>query len=732
MSERIIDKIRNGTFDRGRRAPTGWVCRCDDPAAAWRFDVPASGAGPRTVRLQTHSDDAIVALSQRFRCRTSQWYRIDVAIAEAARRSTSPGRLTLNVEISDASGACIDTRVRPGPGVCDGPLIWRELIHTPADAHAVSLTIAWGAGAGHARIARVRCIPIDEPAVETHPLAVPPPARSYPPPRRVERVAVVGETAPAALMSVLHSQYGAKSVAHVARAPAKLETLRADGVIFTDARLPRAVGSLKTLLAFAADRIVIISPQQFVQIAASQPADRPAVRMIRQRAEPIGVKVREANFVTRGFALLDVFGYARYAEAAGEYTLAALPGSRTLRVLLEAGGFVTTLVTEGATDPTTDLPACLVRPTARGAVVVLDLSPFDSDASTDDGDNLASLLVLNALGRSSSAAGQYVAPQTDRTRFAMDLDNFCHRFPALQAIYDAASQEAGRPPRVRVAPATESYGLPARRGALLRIRTRFTDRDWLGCYSALLWLKTLLRPTPWTAPHLGLLLERYEMDWRPASGATAGHAAPDEDDETPALLLDIIMGRTASARVIVPDDDRPYHRRLQDTLPALAGSLLPDAPTLRRPADGGEPADRPSYGWHTRWPAIDVVRSDALLGRNHDVVRIELPAVQDAVANSVWMTELAIFLMEATVGLHAGLLAVNRSAEPRTIAVPQWAQDAERVVLTHGDGVVTAETGATQTPVALPPGACLFAAMPPAAAPQREPVLHFVRSKVAG
>lgn len=731
MSDHTIEKIRNGTFEVGRRTPTGWTCEAEDPGASWRFDAAIDGAGPRSVRLQTRGDEAVAQMAQRFRCKASQWYRIEVLVGEAARSSSRGGRLTLCVETFDAAAESIDARTRRGPAVCHRPITWRESVCTPGGARAMSLTVQWSGGAGHARIGRVRCIPVDSPEIESHALSVPPPARAYPPPRAVKQVAVVAESAPTALVEALRARLGATAVTHLRDSASRVERAAADGMVFIGERLPRAIGSLKSLVALADERMVIISPQQLAHLAGGRDAGRLAVRTLRQRAEPICVKVRDSNFVTRGFALLDVFRYARFEERAGEFSLTVFERSRTARQLLEAAGFVTTLVSEAATDATSGLPVCLVRPTPHGAVVVLDLMPFESDESTENGLNCAAGLLMNALGQWHCAAGQYVVPQRDPRRFEMDLESFCGRYPPLVIEEPAGERRESRAPRVILAQRTESFGLPMPRRASVRIRTRLTERDWPGCYAAMLWLKTLVRPTPWTAPHVAALLERYEIDWRPM--ASAGDLSA--DDDAPALRIDMVRGRTMAARVVIPADDRPFYRRLEESLPRLARELLPAAPTLYRPADGGEPGDRVTCTWHASWPTITIARNDAAGAPPYDAVRIELPAGgDDGVADSVWMTELGLFLVEAAVGLHAGVLAVNRTESPRVVSVPAWAGDGRTVSLGAPDGPGRITSISTREPksVELAPGAALLIATRPDAAPQRETALQFVSGKAAG
>jgi len=717
MSDRNNDPIRNGGFSEGRDAPRAWTWSEEGAQASWRFaEGLIEGAG-RSIRIETNSPGASGSFAQRFRCRSGQWYRFEALVGARQVDDRPGGRFELRIEQRNLRGQAIGSLRRLGPCRCPAPVVWREYWLSEEGARTAELGVYWAGGSGAGCVGLVRCVPVGESEAAGHPLAIPPPPTAYPPPLAAESVEVVGDDVPEMLVEALRACFGAGTVTQVPATTCDPASVSADAVIIYQNPPAKTVPSWNTLLRLAASKVVVVCPPLFARLAGRAAKGRIAVRTLRQWDDPLFVKVRDANFVTRGFALLDVFPYARFRAATGAFELRCLKRTRALKDFVSKEGILTALVSEAATDATTDLPVCLVRPTDAGAVVVLDLSAFDSSPCTEDALNLVSFVLLNALGQRQVTVGQFVRPQMKSPALAREIRDLVERFPPLRFEGDHPAPSAGEPPPLVLEAPARSYGLAPTEKPTILIRTRLDEADWAGCCGAMLWLKQLLRPPPWPAPHLAAWLSEYRFVW------TVARAEPSRQDATSAALaIDLSTGPDHVCRVFVPDQPRPYYLRLARHLPLLDRQMRRGGPTVFCPADGADPADRAAYRWTKGLPGLEVVADPAACGASGtgDHVRVRLPRYfDDSGTNSIWQTERAVLLLEWLIGLHHGLLAVNRESDPRAVRLPEFVRDGEHVVLTV-DGVprrpaASADGNGRLGAVRLEPGECLFVRSPAAA-----------------
>lgn len=696
-----------------------------------------AGSTARSVKIEAATAQAPGGFVQRLRCKQKQWYRIELLLRAPGAESAA-GRFEVRLEQFDKSGRSLASECRCGPSRSDSPLVWREYLFTAPGAATVELSILRVGGTGRGDLGPVRFIAMEPPEALGHPLAVPPPPRAYPPPRTVRKVELVGDDVPAALREALIARFGHGHVRSATTAAFSPDGVTGDGVVLYDDPPAETLPSWKALLELAASRLVVISPTLFARLAGRAGGGPIVPRTIRQENDPICVSVRDADFVTRGFALLDVFAYSRYSADRGAFELRCLRRTSALRAFLQRQKIAITLLSETATDATTELPVCLVRPTSGGAVVVLDLAPFASSPCTQDVLNLAAFVLFNALGQSQFSAGQYVVPATDASSIAGLLKELVERFEPLHFAEANSRSAPDRAPPVMLGGQTEGFGLPVAERPTVLIRTGFGGGEWAGLYAVMLWFKDLLRHEPWCAPHARELLWRYRFVLEPIAGsAELGRLAAHPRTGLPAvvggtgkasvvLAIDVATADRHACRVVVHDQGGVYFRRLAEMLPRLDAELRVARPTLLRPGDGADPADRASYRWRHDLPPVEVIADESATTGLPEAahVRVELPRWFDETgSNSLWQTERAVTLLEWLVGLRGGLLAVNRGSTQRTVSLAGWLADGQPVVLSadgrrrpaplcgNGDG--------RPGTVRLPSGDCLVVRLPADAPPAR-------------
>ncbi|MFQ5492158.1 MAG: hypothetical protein ACE5GE_15690, partial [Phycisphaerae bacterium] len=394
-----------------------------------------------------------------------------------------------------------------------------------------------------------------------------------------------------------------------------------------------------------------------------------------------------------------------------------------LRKFCRRHGFEVVLQSVCNTDGTSDCPVCLFKATEGGAIVVLDVDPVEQPPTNFNEPDLALYLLLNALGADQTTLGQYVSPATSEKRFRDEVAELGQRLPAL-VVRGQSNPDLPRPDQfVELGAADESFGLPRPPRPLILIRSGLAGDDLDGVYGTMLWLKSLVRPYPYTCPYTLELISRFRLAWLPLCApyhpdngwrrhddTAALEMDMDTDPDTLGAIIDITHTPGPHMRWIVSDPT--LRRRLQAQLPDLVDRMLNkrffgrgvlhDRPT-------GDPSNRP-WGFQKILPhvvadtdgAFDTKFHKQAIAAGATAIRLEFPGPPAYLAtDSIRRTDLVAQSLEMTVGLLYGWIAMNRQPSPMRIAAPSFSNGHVARLMTLND------TGPTATPKKIKPGQAL-------------------------
>lgn len=681
---RNVNRIRNADFRLGNPAPRHWTWTTSSPAARGERAPEPSGG----LSIHHPSTRGLSRLEQSVACRPGRYYRVEAEVSCDLRGGENAG-LLLTLRGDDAAlDLCSAPVLRS-----TRPIVLRAYLEAPQGVAVVSVGVAIRHARGRAVVHRVRFIPILEPEEEAHAMAILPPVSAHPAPRGVRTACIVSaHHGDRPLSTCLRLVLGEKSVTPADPGGAIPDA--PDALIFPDDAPPRELRSLAALLALAERKIVLVSLPALA--ALSRGVLR--VRVVEQDDDPIHARVVYSTWATAGFALHDCFPHAWAGRAAGSFVQRQFRPSPSRAAFLKRHRLTVLLDSMCDRDSTSHQPVALFRAFPRGALFVVDLHPLETAPSTFNEPTITLHLLKALLGLAHPGLGQYTVPARTAAQLRRTLHDFADRFPAVAVHDERDTQTDDQPVLVTVGGDDEAFGLPLRPKPLILLRTGLTGGEAESVYSAWPWIKQLLRPPPHPCGYAETLARRFRFAWvptaapwhvregwsaRPLNAAAAsdparnGRAARGEAvemtldlaDAALGALIDVTTTDRSTARVAVPDE-AGAHRRILDHLSTLAALAFPAPVHAFAPQDDAPFSDRDRYAWREITPRVEVVRDRfAFRERIHRdaqrggaaLVRIELPRSEsDFVAHSIHRTALGAALIELTVGLVHGTLAVNR------------------------------------------------------------------------
>ncbi|MFH0982855.1 MAG: hypothetical protein V2A79_15135 [Planctomycetota bacterium] len=677
-----LNLVKNPRFALGRKAPRSWRWSGDGPATRWRHEPSVNGRAEQVMRLESEHSNRSAGWSQTLRCKPGQTYRLEADVACECNGTEVESGLVLSIHYHADEGPTGETLRFAAVRHVAETLTLRGYFQPPPVVHSVEVRIGMVQASGWARVYALRLMPILEVDACSHVLAVPPPVYAEPPPRSVERVAVYGDAASCpSLLEVLRLRLGSPNVQVHTVGTGALQTLEADALVIPGDRPPADLRTVTQLEALARNRIVILSIGAFARLV------RPplAFRTVEQADDPMHAKVTSGCFLTRGFALHDVFPFAGVGSDPTGFAQRQWVANRAWRDFRKRHGFEVFLTAVTNRDQTMDQPIGLYKPTRQGAVVVCDLDVLERPPTTLGEVHAAAVLLLNMLGRAPVVLGQYVAPARGERDFRQELVEFCTRFEAYRCTGLEHSDTSVEGVVIRLGPEEASCGLsPAPRPAVV-IRTGLRTGDDEGLYGTLLWLKRLVRPLPTPCAYARYLGGRFRIVWLPlqrpwndAIGMSLMNGAPRRADPDfgsgpTRTLVDLTTGAEQRLRVIF-DRAGALFERCARALPALARALDPDRFIGYAPAPGTSPGRFDAHAWRRLdlRPEV-VVEAASFRDRVHataraagaDLVRLELPrALTDLTADSLWRTDVAACTLEHIVGQICDTFVMNHLGRP--------------------------------------------------------------------
>lgn len=671
-----LNLIRNATLTEGARSPRGWRWSTDNDEISWSRCEVADGAKGEIV-IESATQEGTGVFSQRVRCNAGYWYRIEAVVT--CDCSGDDERAGAAIWVEPVVGREPTGREVHLTGVLRtaGPTTLRAYYRAPDKNTSTEIRIGLCGARGSMTVHSVLVIPTAEPEVTSHPMALPPPPHAYPAPKIARRVCVCGDTDEGGpLVAILETCYGVQAVTYRRFRDPGVASLACDALIITGDRPPTGVRSLSALTRLAADRLVVVSLPAFVKIAGRGLM----VRTIDQPDDPLCAQVSRANFITRGFALLDVFPWATTAADPRVHRQHHLRKGAAMTALCKQHGFEIVLRSATDADATSDHPICLYQPIAGGGIIVCDTSPVETLSSTAEESNIAAFVLLNMLGADQASLGQYTVPCERQDHWHSLLKEFAIRYPMFQV-----TDGEGRPTIVELGTTQGPMATAHDRRPLILIRTGLRGDDLAGVYGTLFYLKQLVRPDPYETPYARALFGRFRVAWIPMlvpwqgrhwSDLPAGTSSLNQrpfDWDNVGAVIDITNSRLREVRV-VREHDEPALAGYADQLAKLAKRFSAGRYFYRAGETRQSHGRRDSLSW--RWekftPSVAVQpelfdsgfhRSAAAQGA--DLIRIELPdSNTDFTCNSIWRTDLAATMLEHVIGLQFGLLAMNRRAKP--------------------------------------------------------------------
>lgn len=673
-----VNKIRNPDFSLGADSPRHW---------SWA----GTGGGPRlrTPFAERPGDGGLVLTngrhgsaamwSQVVVCKPGEFYRVEAVVSCELQPAVAAGGAVLQVQPLAGNRPAGEAVTTPGLFRASQPTIIRAYYRAPLGVRCIRVGVGIAGGTGTAAFHTVRFISILEPEGVSHPMAFVPPSQSQPPPRVVKSVCICGESGNDRLLTRrLGRVFDPRRVSSVPRADLDLDRLRADALLLLDDDSPSPLRSLSRLLVAAEDRVVIVSLPAFAKLTGG----RLSVRRVEQADDPIHAKVVHSNFATNGFALHDAFPYAWGGQSEGSFVQNHFRKTPALGRFCKRHGFEPLLVSVCNTDPASERPICLYRPTTRGALFVLDLAPVEEMGSTLDEPALAMHLLLSILGRTQVGLGQYAVPVRRESELRTMIRDLGWRLEGFTVHDDDVPADRVRRQLVTVGGEDKTYGLTLRAKPLILVRSGLVSGDAESVHGALGWFRQLLRPPPFACPYASRLCARFRLAWEPCAAgweardgwqpkrrpADAERELEFADQET-GILIDVVSRPRGGVRVVFTREDEAYERAAQ-WLPRLLSGF---GPHIAGPGFTGSTPSADDAGEPARFPignTLDVTVDGESFRRKTpsgvnlpgtSAVRIELPAFEaDFAARSIFLTDLAATLLEHVVGIHFGLIAVNR------------------------------------------------------------------------
>ena len=705
-----LNLIKNPRLAEGLRAPRGWRWRGDGQAAGWAREAPPEGQ-PAVMTVRCQGPGASAGWARRVRCKPQEHYRVEVVVSCRCGSARDAAGFMLSLQPVQDGVACARRAELVAPPRLDEPTVLRAYYHAPPEVNSVELQVGLVRAEGFARIHEVTMFSILEPEAKSHVHAAVPPPYAYPAPRAVRKVCVWtpqgparGQEAGRPIVDLLRKRFGPRAVWTLTsqESPASgppadampadampADAMSADAILIPGDAPPPALAKLPALYALAAERLVVLSLPAFARIAG--PACE--IRTVHQGDDPIHAKVRCANFITRGFAIADVFPYAWRDRDRRTIVQRHFRRTIALREFCRKHGFETILDSVCNTDAASDRPVCLYKQMDRGGIVVLDVEPAEAVATNFDEPNLACYLLLNVLGVEQAAQGQYVAPARHEKELRDEVAELGQRYPRLVVRGCDHPDKPRRDQFIEVGgEADESLGPPVVPRPLILIRTGLRGDDVDGVYGTMLWLRNLVRPEPHACPYAPELISRFRLAWIPLCAEWhCGHGWRRPDDTAVlemaaefepralAAVIDVSSTPTRRVRVIVAGGQQLD--RYAEMLPDLFHRFVNDRFFYRSVEPGRSIHERAEMRWRPEQLPVEVKADEAGLfdsdfhrqARNAGagLIRLEFPGpAADLSTGSIWRTDLVATVLEQVIGLQYGWIAMNRRGRPVRVSPP--------------------------------------------------------------
>jgi hypothetical protein len=732
-----LNMVKNPRLLMGRAVPAGWRWTGDGDALGWSREVPVEGQGTvMTVRCECPAASA--GWLQRVRSKPGEHYRVEIVLSGQCEAAEDDAGFVLSLQpIRD--GAPTGRRMElVAPQRLDEPTILRAYYQAPPDVRSIDLQVGLRRAKGVARVHEVMMFSVLEPEDKSHVHAAVPTPYAYPPPRRIRSICVCAADRPARgrpasrpIIGLLRQRFGPRAVRTVTQEDLFANGSGADAVMVPGDTPPHGLTTLPALYKLAEERLVVLSLPAFAKIAGRAFT----VRTVRQSDDPIHAKVCYANFITRGFAMADVFPYAWRGSDRRTFVQRHYRRTTLLREFCSRHGFDIILESVCNTDAASDRPVCLYKPMDSGGIVVLDVEPAEDVATNFDEPDLAFYLLLNVLGVDQNLLGQYVTAARSEKALRDEVTELGQRYPALLVRGCDHPDKPRRDQIVEVGGAAdESFGLPLVRRPLILIRTGLQGDDTDGVYGAMLWLKDLVRPPPYTCPCALELISRFRLAWIPLcaewhagrgwrcpTDAAAFEMAVEIEPGSLAAVIDVTS--TPSRRVRVVASDEAQWARYAELLPKMFRRSANGRFFYRSVPPGSHIRDRAAVQWRPERLVPEVVADETgsfdtdlhlrAAEAGAVLIRLEFPGpMADLSTGSIWRTNLVATTIEHVVALQYGWMAVNRQGEPQRIVAPSLESGAAaRILRTVGAQPVDVP-GAIRSngAVILDPGNALFIA----------------------
>jgi hypothetical protein len=677
-----VNNVRNADFSQGREGPRWWVFKSEG-RARWKREPSGTPGIPGGITVEAPQPVDSALWTQAVRCTPGKYYRIEASVSCDAAAEGQAGGCALVLEPFKDGGPAGERLTTPPLHRSGKPVAVRARYQVPDGIRSLRISVGLINAGGWATIHHVRVIRILEPDELSHPIAIPPPPFAEPAPLKAKDICVCSETAQSRpITRLLKALYGERRVHALAPADLNPNQRARDAVLLPDATPPRAIGSLKALLALAKSRLVVISLPAFATLSRGNVT----IRRIEQDDDPIHAKVMCGHFATRGFALHDVFPYAWSGDSIGSFVQNQFRTSGEFKRFCEKHGFVNVLHSMCDKDATSGKPICLYKECkttderVTGGLFVLDTEPVEAESSTLGEPALAMHLLLSMLGREQVGLGQFTAPIETEENVRENLREMEIRFDPLRIRDQDVPAAEVTEQVITLGAETDSYGLPLMPKPMIVVRSGLTSGDSVGFYGVLYWFKQLVRAKPYGCPYVDRLLSRFSLSWIPLVAAwesrvgfrTTGRLTDRRlgfDASVAAILVDLVSTPLNRTRVVFPSANAAFDRyaswlpRLSRTFPAGSYFLPTAAP--------GEPfADRDRFAW--RPAAYEIaIATDAsvfedevckdVIRKGGQAIRIEVPVNEASFsAESIHRTDMAATVLEQAIGLQYGMIAVNR------------------------------------------------------------------------
>lgn len=677
--KKAVNRLINPCLAAGHSEPRGWSWETSaSRAASWSRTNKLPPSGPGGIRVELDATRGRALFHQSVTCKPGTYYRIDAVVSTAVEAEIDTVGAVLCVQPLLDGETIGPALITPGIRRTTVPVDIRTYYQAPSGVRRLRISCGLVDARGWVVIHEVRFIKIIEPEEESHPLAIPAPHATLGVPRLVRKVSVISAKAEErGLTQRLRLLFGERHVAALDPSTSlSTQLARSDAILMPDPMPPDSVPNLAALLRLADERIVVISVPAFAELSRG----RLRVRTVEQDDDPIHARVVNANYATHGFALHDCFAFAWRGRQSGSFVQRHFRRTPELRNFLKRYGLEPLLESMCDREVTSNRPASLFRINPKGALFVLDVEPLEVEPSTMSEPLPGWHLIQTILGRCPTPFGQYTVPHRTAGDFHGMIRETAFRFAPFVVHDDDAPNDRVNRQLVTLGRRDKLIDLPQRNRSVILIRSGLSAGDVEGIYGVYHWFKNLVRMPPNACPYAGALHGRFELVWQPRLAAWEVRSGwrprrigakleqlPIDPAEI-SLLLDVVSHTAPDLKVLVSGDESGVVH-FERWLPRLWESLGPPACLRWNVPPGSEPGDRSRLGWTAGRVELaldsrhrfDDSGLASVLSAAACHIRIQVPRTDwDYPARSLETTDLLATSLEHIIGLHYGLIAVNR------------------------------------------------------------------------